>query len=124
MLSDFDAEGLALPRVLHARVAASADESRRSSGHREATLIQRKHRNLESFTGAPEQVAFRHLHIVHLEPAGIAGEDAPLLLHRSARKPLERPLDDECAQAGGIALALLLYARPGDHDEGVGDVRE
>src|SRR5689334_12516919 len=104
MLADLDAEGLALFRVLRARVAAGADEAGRAGRHGEASLVEREHRDLESFARPAEQVLLRHFHLVHLEEAGIAREDAPLLLERAAREALERAFDDEGADAGGILL--------------------
>src|SRR5262249_45996738 len=89
-----------------------------------ASLIEREHRDLESLADAAEHVLFRHFDFVHLEEAGVAREDAPLLLHRAARESLERPLDDERRETGGIALLLLLEIGPRDDEEVVGDVGE
>jgi hypothetical protein len=98
MLADLDAERLALLGVFHARVAARTNQTRGARGDGKAPLVQREHRDLETLARSTDQVLFRHLDLVHLEEAGIAGEDAPLLLHRAAREPFERPLDDEGAQ--------------------------
>ena len=86
MLADLDAEGLALLRVLDAGVAAGADQAGRAGGHRVAPLVEREHRDLEPFAELAEHVLLGHFDVVHLEPAGVAGEDAPLLLHRRRSK--------------------------------------
>ena len=124
VLRDLDAERLALERVLGARVAAGADQPGRAGGHRVAALVEREHRDLEALALPADEVLGRHLDVVHLEEAGVAGEDAPLLRERAAREALERALDDERAEPAGIALLLLLRVRPGEHEEVVGDVRQ
>src|SRR5688572_8786210 len=100
MLPDLDAEGLALLRVLHAGIATRLDEARRARSDGVAPLVEREHRNFEAFALAPHQVLGRHLHVFHLEEAGVPRQNAPLLLQRAAREPLERPLDDEGADPG------------------------
>ena len=90
VLADLDAERLALLRVPDARVAAGADQPGRAGGHGVAPLVEREHRDLEAFARPAEHVLLRHLDVVHLEEAGVAGEDAPLLLQRAAREALER----------------------------------
>src|SRR5213592_4598940 len=52
VLSDLDTEGLPLERVLHAGVAARANQAGRARSHREPPLIEREHRNLEAFADA------------------------------------------------------------------------
>src|SRR3954469_9367637 len=122
VLADLDAERLPLLRVLHAGIAAGADQAGGARGHRIAALVEREHRDLEAFAFASEQVLRRHLDIVHLEEAGIAGEDAPLLLHRTAGEAFERPLDDERAETARVALFLFLGVGPPDHEEVIGDI--
>src|SRR6267143_1156537 len=92
---DLHAERLPLLRVLDARVTARAYQPGRTGRHGVAPLIEREHRDLETFAGLAEHVRVGHLDVGHLEPAGVAREDAPLLLHRPARESLERALDDE-----------------------------
>src|SRR6185503_8504594 len=96
-LPDLDAEGLALLGVLRAGVTAGADEAGRTGGDGVAPLVEREHRDLEALARLAEHVLGRHFHVVHLEVAGVAREDAPLLLERPARETLERALDDEGA---------------------------
>src|SRR5262245_990106 len=108
MLPDFDAEGVPLFRILDAGVAARANQSGGTCRYRESALIQREHRDLEALAGPADQVLLRHLDIVHLEPAGVAGEDAPFLLHRTRRESLEAALHHEGAEPAGIAQFLLL----------------
>src|SRR5262245_30106249 len=55
VLADLDAERLPLLRVLHARIAARANETGGARGHREAALIEREHRDLEPFADLAEQ---------------------------------------------------------------------
>ena len=117
MLPDLDAERLALFGVGDARVAARANEPGRSGRHGEASLIEREHGDLEALVRPSDDVLFRHLHIVHLEEAGVTREDAPLLFHRPARKALEAALDDERRQAGRVALLFLLEIGPRDDEE-------
>ena len=105
VLADLDAEGLALLRVLRAGVAAGADQAGGAGGHRVAPLIEREHRDLEALARLADEVLRRHLDVVHLEEAGVAGEDAPLLLERAAREALEGALDDEGADAGRCRAA-------------------
>src|SRR5262249_54955238 len=124
VLRDLDAEGPSLLRVLDARVAAGADEAGRAGRHRETPLIEREHRDLEPLAFLAEQVLRRHLDVVHLEVAGIARENAPLLLERAAREPLEGALDDEGADARRVLQLLLLRIRPAEDEEVVGDVGE
>src|SRR5262245_57296621 len=121
MLADLDAEGVPLLRILDARIAAGADQAGGASGDRAAALIEREHRDLESLAEAAQHVLGGHLDVVHLEPAGIPGEDSPLLLHRPAGEALERSLDDERAQPGRVALFLLLLIGPGNDEEVIGD---
>ncbi len=115
---------LAFERVLGARVATGADETGRPGADGVPPLVERKHRDLEAFADAAEHVLLGHFHLVHLEVAGVAGEDAPLLLEGAARESLEGPLDDERGDAGRIALLLLLEIRPRKDDEVVGDIGE
>src|SRR6267143_945792 len=114
VLADLHAERLPLLRVLDARVTARAYQPGRTGRHGVAPLIEREHRDLETFAGLAEHVRVGHLDVGHLEPAGVAREDAPLLLHRPARESLERALDDERAEAGRVALFFLLEIGPGD----------
>src|SRR5262249_29219769 len=124
MLRDLDAERLPLLRVRGARVAARANQPGRAGRDREAALIEGEHRNLESFTRPADDVRLGHLEVGHLEPARVAGEDAPLLLHRAAREPVHGAFDDERGETRGIALALLLLIGPRDGEKVVGDVGE
>src|SRR4029078_8742835 len=112
------------PGVADARVAARVAETGGARSNGEAALIQRKHRDLEAFAFTTQQILLRHLDAVHREVAGIACEDAPLFLDRTARKTLERSLHDERADAGGIPLLLLLQIRPREHQEVVRDIRQ
>ena len=73
-----------------ARVAAGADQAGRAGRHRVAALVEREHRDLEAFARPGRAVLLGHLDVVHLEEAGVAREDAPLLLHRAAGESLER----------------------------------
>src|SRR4051812_5869432 len=114
MLSDFDAEGVTLFRVLHARIAAGANETGRTRRNGEASLVEREHRDLEALTRFAHQVFLGDFNVVHLEPAGVAGEDAPLLLHRPRRKTFEAALNHEGAETGGVARFLLLEIGPRD----------
>ncbi len=122
MRADLDAERLALFRVLHARVAARANEAGGASRDGVAALVERKHRDLEPLALAADEILRRHLDVLHLEEPGVAGEDAPLLRQRSARESLERALDDERAHPGRVALLLLLQIAPRKHEEVVGNV--
>src|SRR5688572_29169440 len=112
MPADLDAERLALPGVADAGVAAGAYEAGGAGGHGEPALVEREHRDLEPLTFASHQVLGRHFHVVQLEEAGVAREDAPLLRERAAREPRESALDDERAHAGWIALLLLGLVGP------------
>ena len=89
VLADLDAERLSLARIFRAGIAARADQAGRAGRHRQPPLIERKHRNLESLARLSDEVLFRHLDAVHLEETRVAGEDAPLLRQRAARKSLE-----------------------------------
>ena len=109
-------------RVLRRRVTARADQPGRTGGDGVAALIQGEHRDLEAFAGLAEQVALGHFHLVHLEVARVAGEDAPLLLQRAAGKALEPALDDEGGNARDVALLLLLEIGPREDEKVVGDV--
>src|SRR4030095_15273229 len=80
--------------------------------------------DLETFPRTSEEILFGYLHLVQREVSGVAGENAPFLLHGTARATLEGALDDERADAGRIAIALLRQIRPGEHKEVVGDVGE
>ena len=122
MRADLDTEGLARLCVSHAGVATGADEARRAGGDSVAPLIEGEHGNLEAFAFPPDQIFARDLDLLHLEEAGIAGKNSPLLLERAARKSFERALDDEGAEAGRVALLLLIEIRPREHQKRVGDV--
>ena len=124
MLGDRRRRRSCAPSRSCAGVAAGANQAGGAGGDGVAPLIEREHRNLESFARPPDEVLLGHLDVVHLEEAGVAGEDAPLLLQRPAREALERALDDEGAEAGGVALLLLLEIGPGEDEEVVGDVGE
>ena len=122
VLADLDAERLSLARVFRAGIAARADEAGRAGRDRQPSLIERKHRNLESFARLADEVVLGHLDAIHVEEARVAGEDAPLLRQRPARKSLEAALDDERAQARRIFLPLLVEIGPGNHQKRVGHV--
>src|SRR5688500_5445953 len=119
MRTNLDPERLALFRVLHARVAARANEARRSGRDGVAALVEGKHRDLETLTLAADEILRRHLDVLHLAEPGLPGEDAPSLRQRSARESLVRALDDERAHPGGVALLLLLEIAPREHEEAV-----
>src|SRR5262245_55001267 len=124
VLRDCLSEGLALHRIDGARIAARPNQSGGAGGHGKPPLIEGEHRNLEAFADAAEHVLFWHLHVVHLEEAGVAREDAPLLLECSAREPLERALDQEAGDARWITLLLLLGVAPGKDHVVIGYVSE
>src|SRR5689334_18863251 len=83
--------------VLHRGIAAGLDQAGGAGGDREAALIEREHGDLEPLAFAAEQVFGGHFDVIHLEEAGVAGEDAPLVLQRAAGKALEAALDQEGA---------------------------
>src|SRR3989442_5859324 len=124
VLADGPAEGLPLPGVLRRRVQASADEAGRPRGHGVAAVLEREHRDPEALALLPEPVLRRHLHVVHREAAGVAGDDPPLLLDRVRAEALERALHDEGAEPAVVPALLLLLVGPGEDDEVVGDVGE
>src|SRR4029453_13022899 len=107
MLADGDAERLALLRVAHAGVPARANQPRRAGGHGVAPLVEREHRDLEALARPSDDVRVGDFDVLHLEEAGVARENPPLLFQCAARKPLERALDDEGAQTRRYPLFFL-----------------
>src|SRR5262249_19179191 len=112
VLADFDAEGLAIFRVADARIAARSNEAGGTGRDCEAALVEREHRDLEALARPANEILSGDLDVLHLEEPRIARENAPFLLQSSARKALERPLDDERTDAGGIAQLFLLEIAP------------
>src|SRR5713226_6265049 len=103
------------------RVAMFALESGR---HRVAAGHEGDPGHAEALAFVADAVLHRHLDVLHREAAGVAGQDAPLLLEGVGAEPLEGALHDEGAEPAVVAVLLLLLVRPGDDEEVVGHVRE
>src|SRR5262249_27468102 len=78
VLADGAPEGLAAGGVAHGGVQAGADEPGGPRRHRVAPVLQREHGHPEPLALAPHAVLLRHLHVLHGEAAGVAGQDPPL----------------------------------------------
>ena len=74
------AERLALARVLDRPLETGADDAAAARGDREAPVVERVHRDLESLALLAEPVLGRHLDVLEEELAGRARPDAELVL--------------------------------------------
>src|SRR3989441_6594856 len=82
VLADGPAKGPALPCITGTAVQTGPDETGRPRRHGIATLIQRKHRDVEPLTLLTEAVIVGQPHLVHHDRSGIAGTDAQLAVNR------------------------------------------
>src|SRR5207245_11371432 len=99
--------------VAHGRVEAGAAEPGGARRHRAAAVLEREHGHAEALAFRADAVLHGHLDVLHREAAGVAGQDAPLLLDAVGAESLERALHDEGAEARVVAVLLLLLVRPG-----------
>jgi len=120
VFSDRFAEGPALQGILDRLVDAGADNAHRSGCDAEASVVQAAHRNLKAFPLLTQPVTGRHAHVLHVDPAGIAGPDAHFAFKRAGGEALPAALQDE----RGDAARALVRLRFGENEEPVGHVRQ
>ena len=95
MVRDLGAERFALVRVSNRRITRSANHSRGARGHRESSLLERKHCYLETFAFFADQILFRHAYVLEREVPSIAGADAELAVNCSRSESFHSTLNDE-----------------------------
>ena len=78
MVRDLGAERLALVRVSNRRITRSANYSRGAGGDSKSSLLERKHRDLETFAFFADEVCFRNAHVLQRKISGVAGANSHL----------------------------------------------
>ena len=76
VFSDRFAESFALQSIVDRFVDAGANDAYGAGSDAEAGVIQGAHGDFEAFSFLTQPVRGRHAHVLHIDPAGIAGPDA------------------------------------------------
>src|SRR6266446_1513323 len=124
MVRDLGAECLALVRVSDRRITRSANHSRGAGGDSKPSLLERKHRYLETFAFFADQVFFRHTCVLEREVACVARANAELAVNRSRSESFHSTLYDETGHSRMIAVPPFLFICPAKEKKIVGRVSE
>src|SRR6266571_5378502 len=124
MIRDLRAESLALVRISNRRIARGTNHSGGARSHRESSLLERKHCDLEALAFFANQVFLRHPHILQRKVSGVSGADAQLAVNCSRSESLHASLNDEAGHARMVAFSPLLFLGPAKEKKIVGRVRQ
>src|SRR5438270_12575462 len=95
MIRDLGAECLALVRVSDRRITRSANHPRGASSHGKPSLLERKHRYLETFAFFADQIFFGHAYVLERKVPGVSGANAELAVNCARSESFHPALNDE-----------------------------
>src|SRR5438067_3361726 len=124
MVRDLGAECFALVRVSNRRITRSANNSRGAGGDSKSSLLERKHRDLETFAFFAYQILFWHAYVLERKVSSIAGANAEFAVNCSRSESFHSTLNDETGHSGMIAVPSFLLICPAKEKKIVGSVRE
>src|SRR6266540_2833025 len=120
VVADLLAKRLPLAGVRHGCVQGGLAETDGPRRNGVAALVDRAHRDEEALALLAHAILQRHLAVVEVDDAGVAGSNAELAVQRRRGEAAEPPLDDE----GRDGPMTLRPVQRGEDEEVVGDVRQ